>query len=49
MSHPECEMPECKGSKEDQLRAVADPSDNLLKMCQSCLDEGWKGNVEILR
>lgn len=45
---PDCEMPECVGSPDDETRAVRDPSDNLLEMCESCLDDGWRGAVEVL-
>lgn len=47
-SNPKCEMPECVGSRDDDTHAVRDPSDELLEMCDSCLDDGWRGVVEVL-
>ena len=45
---PDCEMPECVGSYDDEAKAVRDPSDNLVEMCESCLDDGWRDVVEVL-
>ena len=41
-------MPECVGSYDDEAKAVRDPSDNLVEMCESCLDDGWRDVVEVL-
>lgn len=46
--NPVCEMPDCVGSKDDDTHAVRDPSDELLEMCDSCLDDGWRAVVEVL-
>jgi len=44
----DCEMPQCVGSPEDETKAVRDPSDNVVEMCESCLDDGWRGVVDVL-
>lgn len=46
--HPKCEMPECVGNRDDDSKAVRDPSGELLEMCDSCLDDGWHAVVEVL-
>jgi len=39
--HPDCEMPRCLGSPDDELKAVRDPSHDLVEMCEGCIDAGW--------
>ena len=48
VQNADCEMPECVGSPEDNTKAVRDPSNSLVEMCESCLDDGWRGVVEVL-
>ena len=43
-----CDMPECVGSGSDDVKAVRDPSGEVLEMCESCLDDGWAANVTVL-
>lgn len=43
-----CEMPECVGASDAETHAVRDPSDEVLEMCDSCLDDGWRAVVEVL-
>ena len=45
---PDCEMPECVGSQDDETKAARDPSGALLDICESCLDDGWAEVVEVL-
>ena len=47
-SNPRCDMPECWGTSDDETHAARDPSDELLEICDSCLNEGWRGVVEVL-
>lgn len=45
----QCDMPECEGNcAKDDHKAVRDPEDELLEMCEDCLDDGWRGLVEVL-
>lgn len=46
--HPDCEMPDCDGNRDDETHAVRDPEGDLLEMCDGCLDVGWRANVEVL-
>lgn len=46
--NPDCEMPQCVGSPKDETKAVRDPSENVVEMCESCLDDGWRGVVDVL-
>jgi hypothetical protein len=41
-------MPECVGSSADETRLVEDPTGDLLSVCESCLDDGWRAVVEVL-
>lgn len=45
---PNCDMPECVGEPSDDTKAVRDPEGELLEMCESCLNDGWRGVVEVL-
>lgn len=47
-ANPRCEMPYCEGTPDDETHAVRDPSGELLEMCDGCLDDGWRGTVEVL-
>jgi|GEM_PF-6640458 len=47
-SHPDCEMPECVGSPDDETHIVKDPSGEPLTMCEGCLNDGWRAAVEVL-
>ena len=44
----ECEMPMCVGGSLDDVHVVSDPQGEVLKMCDACLDCGWRGVVDIL-
>lgn len=46
--NPDCGMPDCSGTRDDDTHAVRDPEDNVLEMCDGCLDDGWRGVVEVL-
>jgi len=43
-----CEMPECVGDGTEEVVAARGPSDNLIQICQACLNDGWSANVEVL-
>lgn len=45
---PDCDMPECVGSAGDESHEVRDPEGTVLEMCDGCLDDGWRGVVEVL-
>jgi len=46
--NPDCEMPDCVGSPDDDTKPVRDPSNSLVEMCEGCLGDGWRGVVEVL-
>jgi hypothetical protein len=46
--NPDCEMPNCVGSTEDETKAARDPSENVIDICESCLADGWGSVVEVL-
>jgi len=47
--HPRCEMPDCSGSTDDELKTVNDPENTTLQMCTSCLDDdGWHAVVDVI-
>ena len=43
-----CDMPECTGDLESEVHAVRGPGNELLEVCNECLEEGWKQVVELL-
>lgn len=43
-----CEMPDCSHGPGRDVHAVRDPEGNLLDMCDGCLNDGWRGIVEVL-
>lgn len=46
--NPDCDMPECVGTREDDVHAARDPSGELLEICDGCLNDGWRAAVELL-
>ena len=44
----DCEMPECVGGPSDETYVCKNPGDEPLTICESCLDTGWGGVVEVL-
>lgn len=46
--NPDCEMPQCVGSPEDETKATRDPSETVVEICESCLDDGLREAVDVL-
>ena len=43
-----CDMPDCVGVPDDTTKACRDPSGELVEMCESCLNDGWRSVVEVI-
>lgn len=43
-----CDMPQCVGTDKHRTHAVRGPSEDVLEMCDACLNSGWRANVEVL-
>jgi len=47
--HPDCEMPYCIGSPENDTQKVKDPSENIITMCKPCYNSEWGMVVEKIK